>query len=75
MPRGETLFLVGPSGCGKTTLLSILGCILAADRSRVELRGAAFSLLRHPACTRDHVFKAKTQIPPALPSAERQLPR
>ncbi len=36
---GETVFLVGPSGSGKTTLLSILGCILTADRGRLEVLG------------------------------------
>jgi putative ABC transport system ATP-binding protein len=34
---GECVFLAGPSGSGKTTLLSILGCILTADRGRVEI--------------------------------------
>jgi putative ABC transport system ATP-binding protein len=34
---GECVFLAGPSGSGKTTLLSILGCILTADRGRVEV--------------------------------------
>jgi putative ABC transport system ATP-binding protein len=34
---GECLFLAGPSGSGKTTLLSILGCILTADRGRVQV--------------------------------------
>ena len=37
--RGECVFLVGPSGSGKTTLLSILGCILTADRGRVQILG------------------------------------
>jgi putative ABC transport system ATP-binding protein len=37
--RGEVVFLVGPSGSGKTTLLSILGCLLSADRGRVEVLG------------------------------------
>ena len=36
---GECVFLAGPSGSGKTTLLSILGCILSADRGRVEVLG------------------------------------
>ncbi len=36
---GECVFLAGPSGSGKTTLLSILGCILTADRGRVEVLG------------------------------------
>ena len=45
VPRGETVFLVGPSGCGKTTLLSILGCVLTADRGRVEVLGAACSII------------------------------
>jgi ABC-type lipoprotein export system ATPase subunit len=67
--------MVGPSGCGKTTLLSILGCVLTADRGRVEVLSAAFSLLRHNVCTRGHVPQAKTQIPPPLPSAEPHLPR
>jgi putative ABC transport system ATP-binding protein len=43
VPRGETVFLVGPSGCGKTTLLSILGCVLTADRGRVEVLGKEVS--------------------------------
>lgn len=36
---GECVFLAGPSGSGKTTLLSILGCILSADRGRVQILG------------------------------------
>jgi putative ABC transport system ATP-binding protein len=35
--RGECVYLAGPSGSGKTTLLSILGCILSADRGRVQI--------------------------------------
>src|SRR6516165_4752249 len=45
VPRGETVFLVGPSGCGETTLLSILGCVLTADRGRVEVVGKEVSLM------------------------------
>ena len=75
VPRGQTAFLVGPSGCGKTTLLSILGCVLTADRGRVEVLGAAGWILRHTAYTRDHVPKGKTQHPPEWLSAETQLPR
>jgi len=36
---GECVFLAGPSGSGKTTLLSIVGCILTADRGRVQILG------------------------------------
>ena len=35
--RGECVYLAGPSGSGKTTLLSILGCILSADRGKVQI--------------------------------------
>ena len=34
--QGKCVFLAGPSGSGKKTLLSILGCILSADRGRVR---------------------------------------
>jgi putative ABC transport system ATP-binding protein len=36
---GECVFLAGPSGSGKTTLLSIIGCVLSADRGRVNVLG------------------------------------
>ena len=75
VPPARPPFLVGPSGCGKTALLSILGCVLTADRGRVEVLGAAGWILRHTACTRDHVPKGKTQNPPEWLSAETQLPR
>ena len=35
--QGECVFLAGPSGSGKSTLLSIIGCILTADRGRVQI--------------------------------------
>jgi putative ABC transport system ATP-binding protein len=58
VPRGQTAFLVGPSGCGKTTLLSILGCVLTADRGRVEVLGRDVSRMGREQLTsfrRDHV--------------------
>lgn len=43
--RGQCVYLAGPSGSGKTTLLSILGCILSADRGRVQILGEDLAAL------------------------------
>jgi len=37
--RGSAIFLAGPSGSGKTTLLSIIGCILSADKGKIDVLG------------------------------------
>jgi ABC-2 type transport system ATP-binding protein len=39
--RGETVALLGPNGAGKSTTINIMLGLLAADRGRAELFGAA----------------------------------
>jgi putative ABC transport system ATP-binding protein len=55
---GCCVYLAGPSGSGKSTLLSILGCILSADRGRVEILGrdlAALGPYERTLLRRDHI--------------------